>query len=124
MSFSEVSGLNMETEVIEYRSGDTPGDTKLKLAGMKKYGNVTLKRGMFRSDNEYYDWWKETAQRDYRRDVVIKLLNEESVPVVSWTLSKAWPVKIDATDLKADGNEVAIESIELAHEGFSMIAVN
>ena len=120
IGFSEVSGLNVETEVIEYRSGVTPGDTKIKKAGLKKYGNITLKRGMFENDNEYYDWWKDTFEKDYKRDITIKLLNESGSPVVSWSISQAWPVKVDITDLKADGNEVAVESIELAHEGLLM----
>ncbi|MEM9686593.1 MAG: phage tail protein [Bacteroidota bacterium] len=120
IGFSEVSGLNVETEVIEYRNGVTPGDTKIKKAGLKKYANITMKRGMFESDNEYFNWWKETFEREYKRDITIKLLNESGDPVVSWSVSQAWPVKIDATDLKADGNEVAVESMELAHEGIVM----
>ena len=120
IGFSEVSGLNVETEVIEYRSGVTPGDTKTKQAGLKKYSNITLKRGMFEDDNEYFNWWKETFEKEYKRDITIKLLNESGEPVVSWSVSQAWPVKIDATDLKADGNEVAIESMELVHEGLLM----
>ena len=120
IGFSEVSGLNVETELIEYRDGKTPGDAKLKQAGLKKYGNVTLKRGMFRSDNEFFAWWKETFEDKYKREVTIKLLNESGDPVVSWSLQEAWPVKVDSTDLKADGNEIAIESIELAHEGLKL----
>ncbi len=120
IGFSEVSGLNVETEVIEYRNGVTPGDTKVKQAGLKKYGNISLKRGMFENDNEYFNWWRETFREEYKRDITIKLLNESGSPVVSWSVSQAWPVKIDATDLKADGNEVAIESMELAHEGLLM----
>ena len=120
IGFSEVSGLNVETEVIEYRNGVTPGDTKVKQAGLKKYSNITVKRGMFEDDNEYYNWWKETFEKEYKRDITIKLLNESGEPVVSWSVSQAWPVKIDTTDLKADGNEIAIESMELAHEGLVM----
>ena len=120
IGFSEVSGLNVETEVIEYRDGKTPGDTKIKQAGLKKYGNVTLKRGMFEDDNDYFNWWKKTFETNYKSDVTIKLLNESGDPAVTWILDQAWPVKVDSTDLKADGNEVAIESIELAHEGLTM----
>jgi len=120
IGFSEISGLNVETEVIEYRNGVTPGDTKIKQAGLKKYSNISMKRGMFEEDNEYFNWWKETFEKEYKRDITIKLLNESGEPVVSWSVSQAWPVKIDATDLKADGNEIAIESMELAHEGLVM----
>ncbi len=120
IGFSEVSGLTVETEMIEYRDGVTPGDTKVKKAGLKKYSNVTLKRGMFANDNEYFEWWKQTFETEYKRPVTIKLLNEAGEPVVSWSLAEVWPVKMDSTDLKADGNEVAIESIELAHEGLTV----
>ena len=121
LSFSEVSGLNMETEVIEYRSGNSPDDTKVKLPGLKKYSNVTMKRGMTKGDNSFYAWWGATAGKDYKKDITISMLNEENAAVVTWTLSNAWPIKVDATDLKADGSEVAIETIEWVHEGFSMV---
>jgi phage tail-like protein len=121
MSFSEVSGLHLETEVIEYRSGDTPGNTKIKKPGLRKYSNITLKRGMFADDNEYYNWWTATAgMEEYKSDVTIKLLDESGDPVVVWSVARAWPVKVDYPDLKADANEIAIESIELAHEGLTV----
>jgi len=56
----------------------------------------------------------------YRRTVTIKLLNEKHEPIIVWTLLKAWPSKITSTDLKADANEVAIESMTLVHEGLTM----
>jgi phage tail-like protein len=88
---------------------------------MQKYGNLTLKRGIFQSDNEFYDWWNTVSLNTIeRRDIVISLLNEEHEPVMTWKVKNAWPVKVQSTDLKADGNEVAIESLELAHEGLTM----
>jgi phage tail-like protein len=56
-----------------------------------------------------------------RRDVIISLLNETHSPVMSWKAKNTFPVKIQASDLKADGNEVAIETLELAHEGLSPV---
>ncbi len=125
IGFTEVSGLDVETEVIEYRHGASPEYHKTKQPGMTKYSNITLKRGTFKSDNEYYDWWNETKLFEegnspgsvYRRDITIKLLDENHEPVVVWKVKKAWPTKVQSTDLKADGNEIAIESIELVHEG-------
>ena len=92
---------------------------------MTKYSNITLKRGTFQSDNEYFDWWKETKYfqegnstgSKYRRDLTISLLNEEHQPIIVWKVKNAFPTKVQTTDLKADGNEIAIESIELVHEG-------
>lgn len=125
IGFTEVSGLDVETEVIEYRHGASPEYHKTKQPGMTKFSNITLKRGTFKSDNEYYDWWKETKLFEegnatgsiYRRDITIKLLDENHQPVVVWKVKRAWPTKVQSTDLKADGNEIAIESIELVHEG-------
>jgi len=118
IGFTEVSGLSIETEVIEYREGTSPEYSKMKMPGMQKYGNITLKRGTFKSDNDYYKWLNTVKLNTIeRRDLTISLLNEEHEPVVVWKLKSAWPVKIQAPDLKSDANEAAIESIELAHEG-------
>lgn len=118
IAFSEVSGLDIETEVIEYRHGASPEYSKSKMPGLRKFSNVTLKRGVFASDNDYYEWFNTVNLNTIeRRDVIISLLNEEHAPVVVWKIKNAWPIKIQSTDLKADGNEVAIESMELVHEG-------
>ncbi len=121
IGFTEVSGLDVETEVIEYRQGASPEYTKIKMPGMQKFSNITLKRGTFKSDNEYYNWWNTVKLNTIeRRDITIKLLNEDHDPVVTWKIKNAFPTKIQSTDLKADGNEVAIESMELVHEGLSI----
>ncbi|HSI75118.1 phage tail protein [Lunatibacter salilacus] len=118
LGFSEVSGLDVETEVIEYRDGSSPEYVKTKMPGMQKFSNITLKRGTFQGDNEFYVWWNSVALNTIeRRDVTISLLNENHEPVIIWKVKNAWPTKVQSTDLKADGNEVAIESVELVHEG-------
>lgn len=121
IGFSEVSGLDVETEVIEYRDGASLEYIKTKMPGMQKFGNITLKRGTFQGDNDFYGWWNTVALNTIdRRNVTISLLNENHEPVVVWKVKNAWPTKVQSTDLKADGNEVAIESIELAHEGLTI----
>ncbi len=121
IGFTEVTGLEVSTEVIEYRDGASPEYHKIKMPGMQKFSNITMKRGTFKGDNEYYNWWNTVALNTIeRRDVVISLLNENHEPVVVWKVKNAWPVKVQSTDLKADGNEVAIETIELAHEGLTI----
>jgi phage tail-like protein len=118
---TELSGLDVETEGIEYRDGASPEYSKMKIPGMQKFGNVTMKRGVFASDNDYFDWWNTVSLNTIeRRDVTVSLLNEAHEPVVVWKIKNAWPAKIGSTDLKADGNEIAIESIELAHDGLSI----
>lgn len=122
IGFTEVSGLDVETEVIEYRQGASPEFGKIKMPGLKKEANITLKRGSFASDNEYFEWYKTISMNKVdRRDITIALLNEEHVPVIVWRIKNAWPTKIQSTDLKADGNEVAIESMELVHEGLTIL---
>jgi phage tail-like protein len=121
ISFTEVTGLEVETEVIEYRGGASPEYSKVKMPGMQKFANLTLKRGTFKSDNEFYAWFNTVKLNTIeRRDITISLLNEEHEPTVVWKVKNAWPTKVTATDLKADGNETAIESMELVHEGLVM----
>jgi len=125
LGFTEVTGLDFETEVIEYREGNLPSYNKTKQPGLTKYTDVTLKRGIILDDLEYFNQWVKTAmfqeiKEQYRRTVTIKLLNEEHKAIIVWTLSKAWPSKIQSTDLKADGNEVAIETLTFVHEGLTM----
>jgi phage tail-like protein len=121
IGFTEVSGLDVEIDPIEYRDGASPEFSKRKMPGMVKYSNITLKRGTFKSDNEFYNWWNTVQMNQIeRRDIIISLLNEEHEPVVVWKIKSAWPIKVNSTDLKADGNEVAIESMELAHEGLTI----
>lgn len=121
IGFTEVSGLDVETEPIEYRHGASPEFTKTKMPGMQKYSNITLKRGSFQSDNEYFEWWNTVKlNKIERRDITISLLNEEHEPLIVWKIKNAWPLKVQSTDLKSDGNEVAIETLELAHEGLTI----
>jgi phage tail-like protein len=122
IGFSEVTGLDMQIEPIEYRDGSSPQYTKIKMPGMQKYSNITLKRGTFEGDKEFYSWFKTVNMNKIeRRDLVVSLLNENHEPVISWKIINAFPIKVQASDLKSDGNEVAIETLELAHEGLSVI---
>jgi phage tail-like protein len=121
IGFTEVSGLDVSTDVIEYREGSSPEFHKIKMPGMQKFSNITLKRGTFKGDNDFYNWYNTISMNTVqRRDLVIALLNENHEPVVVWKIKNAFPVKVQSTDLKADGNEVAIESLEIAHEGLTI----
>ncbi|WP_299677240.1 phage tail protein [uncultured Dokdonia sp.] len=118
IGFQEVSGLDVEVEPIEYRQGASPDFTKIKMPGMKKFSNITLKRGSFKGDNEYFDWFNSIQLNTVeRRTITISLLDETGAPAITWKVNKAFPMKIQSTDLKAEGNEVAVESIEICHEG-------
>ena len=118
IGFQEVSGLDIETEPIEYRQGASPDFTKIKMPGMIKFSNITLKRGSFKGDNEYFDWLNSIQLNTVeRRTITISLLDDSGSPAITWKINKAFPIKVQSTDLKAEGNEVAVESIEIAHEG-------
>lgn len=118
ISFQEVSGLTVEVQVIEYREGASPEFSPVKMPGLKKYGNITLKRGIVKGDNEFFQWWNTIQlHKVERRDITISLLNENHEPVVVWKVKNAFPVKIVWSDLKASASEVALESLEIACEG-------
>lgn len=123
MSFQEVSGLDVQTQTIEYRGGNSPTFSTVKMPGIKKYGNVTMKKGVFKADKKFWDWFNQIKMNTIQRvPVTISLLDESGAPKMVWTLSSAWPVKVTGTDLKAEGNEVAIETIEIAHEGLGIVS--
>lgn len=117
ISFQEVSGMDVETQIIEYRKSNSPLFSTEKMPRIQKYGNITMKKGVFANDNSFWDWQQEiTMNTIKRRTVVIRLLDENGATTMQWTLMNAWPTKITSTDLKSDGNEVAVETIEIAHE--------
>jgi phage tail-like protein len=121
LTFQEVSGLDIEAQPIEYRHGDSPEFSTIKMPGLKKHGNVTLKRGRFKSDKRFRDWLNQIRMTTIKRSAVtISLLDESGAPAMVWTLANAWPIRISGTGLQSDGNEVAIESIEIAHEGVAI----
>ena len=87
------------------------------MPGLKKYGNVTMKKGVFKSDNKFWDWFNQIKMNTIKRvPVTISLLDESGSPTMVWTLTNAFPTKITGTDLKSEGNEVAVESVEVAYE--------
>ena len=119
--FQEVSGLDIEAQIIEYRHGNSKEFSTIKMPGIKKTGNVTLKKGVFVKDNGFWDWFNKIKMNTIERQtVVISLLDEAGAPTMVWTLNNAWPTKITGTDMKSDGNEVAVETVEIAHEGLTI----
>lgn len=121
MTFQEVSGIDIESQPIEYRHGDSKDFSVIKMPGLKKFGNVTMKKGVFKADNKFWDWFNQIKMNTIKRvPVTIRLLDEAGSPTMVWTLQNAWPTKITGTDLKSEGNEVAVETIEVAHEGLTI----
>ena len=121
MHFQEVSGLDAEAQAIEYRHGDSPQFSTIKMPGLKKFSDVTMKKGVFKSDNKFWDWFNEIKMNTIKRKpVTISLLDEAGKPTMVWTLANAWPAKVTSTDLKAEGNEVAVETLVISHEGLTI----
>lgn len=121
VSFQEVTGLDTETQIIEYRHGDNKVFSTIKMPGIAKFGNITMKKGIFVNDNNFWKWYDQIKMNTIKRiAVTISLLDESGKPTMVWTLKNAWPTKITGTDLKSDGNEVAVETIEIAHEGLTI----
>jgi phage tail-like protein len=121
IGFSEVSGLTVETNVIEYREGASPDYSVIKIPGLRKYSNIVLRRGMIKGDNDFFNWWNsQKAGTAERRDVVISILDEEHKPVAIWKARNVFPVKIEWSPLNAASNEILIESMEITHEGLTL----
>ena len=119
--FSEVAGLTQENQAIEYRDGSFPEYSSIKMPGLRKFANIVIKRGITKGNNQLFQWLSTIKlNKVERRNLVISLLNEDHQPVVVWKVLNAFPVKLEGPALKASGNEVAIESIELAHEGLEL----
>lgn len=118
--FSEVTGLQAEIEVQEYREGGLNGYVH-KLAGPAKFpANLMLKRGIADSD-ALWDWYAATARGNIQRqNGSVILLNTIGEPIKRWNFTAAYPVKWAGPDLQATGNEVAVESIELVHQGIAL----
>ena len=117
VAFQEVSGMDTETQIIEYRKSNSQLFSIEKMPGLVKYGNVTMKRGVFVNDNTFWTWIEEIKLNNIKRTTVfVKLLDEAGKVSMQWTLMNAWPTKITCTDLKSDGSEVAVDTIEIAHE--------
>ena len=117
--FSECSGLSSEVAVIEYREGGDRAGTR-KLPGLRKFTNITLKRGLT-ANRDLWQWHKAVASgTPDRRNGRIVLLDGEHQPVAAFRFVNGWIAKWEGPTLKATGNDVAIESIEIVHEGLDL----
>jgi phage tail-like protein len=122
LQFQEVSGLESGTKVIDYRQGGGKAFSPIKMPGIAKSANVTLKKGVVARDSKFWDWLAQFKMNSIARTAVtIKLMDEGGKPTMTWTLTNAWPTKFTGADLKADGSEIAIESLEIAHEGVTIV---
>jgi phage tail-like protein len=114
--FTECTGLESETEVIDYREG-YESNTVRRLPGLNKYRNICLK-GAVSDSKELYAWRKTvTDGQVVRKNGSIILLDDKRQEVARWNFREGWPCRLSGPELNAQGNEVAIEEIEICHEG-------
>ncbi len=117
--FSECSGLTTETDVIEYRNGDED-ITVRKLPGLKKFTNITLKRG-FTQSKDLWEWRKTVLDgKTERKGGAIVLLDEAREEALRWTFREGWLSKWEGPTFNAKNNEIAVESLEIAVEGLAL----
>jgi phage tail-like protein len=119
--FSEATVPDTTTDIVEYREGNEP-PTLRKLPGLTKFGNISLKWGV--TDLVVYNWRKlveDGKMKDARKNIAINIMNEDGTPGARWEFHNAWPSKYKAPDLSAKGNDVAVETMEIAHEGMKRV---
>ncbi len=120
-AFSECSGLSTDTDPIEYRNG-SEDITVRKVPGLKKFANISLKRGMTQ-DLELWNWRKTVLDGvTERKSGSIVLLNEARTPVLRWNFREGWPTKWEGPSMNATENNITIETIEIVHEGLELEA--
>lgn len=119
----ELSGVEREVQVTEYRHGNDPNFHVTKIPGIEKYSNVTMKKAMFDQNNKLFDWI-HTYKLSYveKKTLTVNLLNDKGEPVFTWTFYNAWPTKLKVSDFKADASELSIEEVELAYDKFTQEA--
>jgi phage tail-like protein len=119
--FREVSGLDTESEIIEQKEVDAQGRPAIvKVSGNLKWSNIELKRGID-IDKGLYDWRRLVEDKGpdgARTDCTLELLDYDGSAIATYTITQAWPVKYTGVSMNAGSNEVAVEGITLAHEGF------
>lgn len=120
-SFTEIGGLEFEISPIEYRNG-SEGTTVRKMPGLVKYTNLTCKRGVT-GDLVFWNWILAGVQGEVQRaDGAIILRNENLDEVMRWNFRRAWPCKYTGPTLNAANNEIAMETLEICHEGLEIDA--
>jgi phage tail-like protein len=118
--FSECSGLTSDTNVIDYREGNEKPLTARRLPGLMKYNNIVLKRG-YTADKSLWTWRKNVVDGNVQRtNVAITLLDDARNTVHTWNVREAWPAKLEGPGLNAKTSEVAIETLEIVHEGLEL----
>ena len=122
LPFLEVSGLEIEADNISYRHGNDPSWGTIQMPGIKKSGNLILKKGVFAQDDIFQSLISKISLNTYKRmTVVIRLLDETTQPRMTWQIKNAFPLKYTATDMNSESSESSIETIEFSHQGIEQL---
>jgi phage tail-like protein len=119
--FREVSGLDAGTDAVDYREGD--GTTIRKLAGLQKFSSITLKRGIT-DDMDMWKWRQQVIDgkmTDARKNGQVIVLDDEGKEAAEWTFTDGWPTKYTGPTFNATASEVAIDTLEIVHEGLKRV---
>lgn len=118
--FAEISGLEIEQQMISYRNGNEKRLTPRQMPGLVSYAPVVLKRGVT-GDTALWAWMQRCNSGDYQRaDVTIKLLDEQREVVMVWKVRNALPSRLSGPVMRANASEIAIETLEICHDGLSL----
>ena len=121
IAFQEVSGLDTEEDVIAYRNANNPIFPTVKMPGLKKASDITMKKGLFKNDTALFDYFASVKMNAVAgKTVTITLVDEDKKAMFVWTLKNAYPKKVTGTSMNAKSSDVAIEEIVFAHEGLEM----
>ena len=122
LPFQEVSGLEVEADNISYRHGNDPSFGTIQMPGIKKSGNLILKKGVFANETLFNSLISKIRLNTYKRmTVVIRLMDETTEPRMTWEINNAFPLKYTSTEMNSESSETAIESIEFSHQGISRL---
>ena len=122
LPFQEVSGLEVEADNISYRHGNDPSFGTIQMHGIKKSGNLILKKGVFANETLFNSLISKIRLNTYKRmTVVIRLMDETTEPRMTWEINNAFPLKYTSTEMNSESSEAAIESIEFSHQGISQL---
>lgn len=114
----EVTGLDSEPPALEYRKNGDPNFSVQKMPGLKKFSDITLIKGIFAPDNKFFDWYRSIREntKPTQGTVIIKLLDEDGNPTMTWTLENAFPKKVVGVDEKSG----SFETLIFVHDGMKI----
>ena len=119
---NEVSGIDAEFDVAEYRAGDDVLFTVRKYPGIAKYGNITIKQCVIAGEMGFYNTVGEYLEgigdhTSDKKNITISLLDDGGAEAAVWTLTNAWVTKYTGPDMNSTSSDISVETIEIAHEG-------